>query len=90
MRFDGTQERRGVLAEAQNAGIGRRAMLCGKVSGNAQQNMRTEAGEPRMRIAFALDGGNQLLAGGGGLRYSSPSSMPTISRREAASIVRRR
>ena len=43
-------------------------MLCGKVSGNAQQNMRTEAGEPRMRIAFALDGGNQLLAGGGGLR----------------------
>ena len=68
VRFDGTQERRGVLSETQNAGIGRRAMLCGKVSGNAQQNMRTEAGEPRMRIAFALDGGNQLLAGGGGLR----------------------
>ena len=77
MRFDGTQERSGVLSETQNAGIGRRAMRRGKIAGNAQQNMSTEAGEPRMRIAFALDGGNQLLAGSGSLR-------------DTASIVRRR
>ena len=66
--LDGFEQRRGAFAEAEDAGVFRRAVRIGEIAGEIQQGVGAQAGEPRMRVAFGFDGLQKRFAGGAGLR----------------------